>query len=54
MACTVLREVPHDLPEAAEAHRLLRFLEYFKPIHNQEIPPSSLLREFLGGSIFEL
>jgi uridine kinase len=54
MASTVLREVPHDLPEAAEAHRLLRFLDYFKPIHGQEIPPTSLLREFLGGSVFEL
>jgi uridine kinase len=54
MASTVLREVPHDLPEAAEAHRLLHFLDYFKPIRGQEIPPTSLLREFLGGSVFEL
>jgi len=53
-ASTVLREVPHNLPEASEAQRLLRFLDYFKPIYDQEIPRTSLLREFLGGSVFEL
>ena len=50
----VLREVPHDAPEAAEAQRLLWFLQYFKPIYDKEIPPQSLLREFIGGSVFEL
>ncbi len=53
-AATVLREVPHNVPEANEAHRLLRFLDYFKPIYDQDIPHTSLLREFLGGSVFEL
>ncbi len=53
-ASTVLREVPHNLPEASEAQRLLHFLDYFRPIYDQEIPRTSLLREFLGGSVFEL
>lgn len=53
-ASTILREVPHNVPEAAEAQRLLHFLDYFKPIYEKEIPHTSLLREFLGGSVFEL
>ena len=48
----ILQEVPKSAPEYAEAYRLLRFLEYFKPIHESEIPPTSLLREFPGGSSF--
>jgi uridine kinase len=48
----LLRMVPQKCPEYAEAHRLLRFLEYFKPITDPEIPRTSLLREFLGGSVF--
>ena len=48
----VLREVPKDLPEYAEAFRLLRFLSYFDPIPADQIPTTSLLREFLGGSSF--
>lgn len=48
----VLREVPKDLPEYAEAFRLLRFLSYFEPIPADQIPTTSLLREFLGGSSF--
>ena len=38
--------------EYTEAHRLLKFLQYFIPIPEKEIPPTSLLREFVGGSSF--
>ncbi len=48
----VLRQVPKASPEYAEAYRLLRFLSYFKPIVKSDIPRTSLLREFLGGSRF--
>lgn len=48
----ILRDVPNDLPEYAEAYRLRRFLGYFKQIPERGIPPTSLLREFLGGSSF--
>lgn len=48
----ILREVPNDCPEYAEAYRLRRFLRYFLPIGEKSIPPTSLLREFLGGSSF--
>lgn len=48
----VLRSVPNDVPEYAEAHRLRKFLGYFSPIPSTLIPPTSLLREFLGGSSF--
>ncbi len=48
----ILREVPNDCPEYAEAYRLRKFLSYFRPIAEEEIPPTSLLREFLGGSSF--
>lgn len=51
-AVPVLREVPHDEPEYAEAYRLMRFLNYFEPIPSDQIPSTSLLREFLGGSSF--
>ena len=44
---------PEDCPEHAEAYRLLKFLKYIKPIPETQIPPTSLLREFLGGSSFE-
>ena len=49
---TVLRQVPTNVPEFAEASRLLRFLRYFKPISDNTIPSTSLIREFLGGSSF--
>ncbi len=49
---SLLKSVPHDIPEYAEAHRLLTFLGYFQPIGDKLIPPTSLLREFLGGSSF--
>lgn len=48
----VLRGVPNDCREFAEAYRLRKFLSYFKPIQSKLIPPMSLLREFLGGSSF--
>ncbi|MDE5651386.1 MAG: nucleoside kinase [Duncaniella sp.] len=48
----VLRDVPNDIPEYAEAYRLRKFLGYFSPISDRLIPPMSLLREFLGGSSF--
>ena len=48
----ILRHVPHDVPEYAEAYRLMKFLSYFEPIGDRIIPPTSLLREFLGGSSF--
>ncbi|MDE6321379.1 MAG: nucleoside kinase [Muribaculaceae bacterium] len=49
---SLLKNVPHDIPEYAEAYRLLTFLGYFQPIGDKLIPPTSLLREFLGGSSF--
>ncbi len=48
----LLHSVLENQPEYGEATRLLRFLSYFKPIDDFEIPPTSLLREFLGGSSF--
>ena len=48
----ILRQVPTNVPEYAEASRLLRFLHYFKPISDSTIPSTSLIREFLGGSSF--
>lgn len=45
--------VPENCPEYAEAHRLRTFLEYIQPIPNRALPPTSLLREFLGGSSFK-
>jgi len=48
----ILEDVPQYCEEYTEAHRLLKFLKYFKPILEREIPPTSLLREFLGGSSF--
>ncbi|MDE6495583.1 MAG: nucleoside kinase [Duncaniella sp.] len=51
-ADNVLKSVPRDMPEYAQAHRLRRILSYFVPISDRVIPPTSLLREFLGGSSF--
>ena len=48
-----LREVPDTAPEYAEAKRMLKFLDNFVPIAPDEIPPTSLLREFIGGSSFK-
>ena len=52
-AVPVLRSVPRNCPEYAEAARLLKFLHYFRSLPEKEIPPTSLLREFLGGSSFK-
>ncbi|MBQ2365508.1 MAG: nucleoside kinase [Alistipes sp.] len=49
----VLREVPETATEYAEARRMLKFLDNFVPIAPDEIPPTSLLREFIGGSSFK-
>ena len=48
----LLREVPDTEPEYAEARRMLRFLDNFVSIQPDQIPPTSLLREFIGGSSF--
>ncbi|MCH5221344.1 MAG: nucleoside kinase [Muribaculaceae bacterium] len=48
----ILRTVPADVPEYAEAYRLRKFLSYFQPIDSSLLPSTSLLREFLGGSSF--
>ena len=52
-AVPLLEQVPENCDEYTEAHRLLHFLRYIKPIPESQIPPTSLLREFLGGSMFE-
>lgn len=49
----LLELVPENCDEYAEAHRLLKFLKYFRPISYRQLPPTSLLREFLGGSSFK-
>ena len=49
----LLEQVPENCKEHAEAYRLLKFLRYIKPIPETQIPPTSLLREFLGGSSFK-
>ena len=49
----ILMGVPQKCPEYAEAHRLRRFIQYFTTIKDLELPPTSLLREFLGGSSFK-
>ena len=49
----LLEQVPENVPEYCEAYRLRKFLNYIKPIPADQIPPTSLLREFLGGSSFK-
>ena len=49
----LLENVPENCEEYAEAYRLRKFLRYIRPIPEDQIPPTSLLREFLGGSSFE-
>ncbi len=49
----ILEQVPENCDEYAEAYRLLKFLKYIKPIPELQVPPTSLLREFLGGSSFQ-
>ena len=52
-AVPLLEMVPENCDEYSEAYRLLKFLKYIKPITNRQVPPTSLLREFLGGSSFK-
>ena len=47
---SILASVPRNCPEFTEAHRLLRFLHYFTPVPDSEIPATSMLRQFIGGS----
>lgn len=49
----ILEQVKEDRPEHSEAYRLRKFLQYFESIPDNDLPPTSLLREFLGGSSFE-
>ena len=49
----LLERVPENCVEYSEAYRLLKFLRYIRPIPEAQIPPTSLLREFLGGSSFD-
>ena len=49
----VLEQVPENCEEYAEAYRLRKFLKYFAPLPFRNLPPTSLLREFLGGSSFK-
>ena len=51
-ALPILQQVPTNTPEYAEASRLMKFLNYFEPLDEKDIPSTSLLREFLGGSSF--
>ena len=51
-ALPILQQVPINAPEYAEASRLIKFLNYFEPLDVKDIPSTSLLREFLGGSSF--
>ena len=52
-ALPILQQVPSNAPEYAEASRLIKFLSYFEPLDEKDIPSTSLLREFLGGSSFQ-
>ena len=49
----ILSTVPKNCPEYAEAHRLQKFIHYFLPVSDKEIPPTSIMREFVGGSSFK-
>ena len=52
-ALPLLELVPENVPEYSEAYRLRKFLRYFTPMPDDEVPPTSLLREFVGGSSFQ-
>lgn len=45
----ILASVPKNSTAYSEAHRLLKFIHYFLPISDKEIPATSLLRDFIGG-----
>jgi len=49
----ILNQVPQCSSAYSEAYRLRKFLQYFLPVHDRDLPPTSLLREFLGGSSFK-
>jgi uridine kinase len=49
----LLKKIGNDVPEYAEARRLLRFLSYFLNVRSEKVPPNSILREFIGGSVFQ-
>jgi uridine kinase len=49
----ILASIPKNCPEYAEAHRLMKFIHYFLPVSDKEIPPTSIMREFVGGSSFK-
>ena len=49
----ILASVPRNCPEYSEAHRLMKFIHYFIPVSDKEIPPTSIMREFVGGSSFK-
>ncbi len=49
----ILASVPKNCPEYSEAHRLMKFIHYFIPVPDKEIPPTSIMREFVGGSSFK-
>ena len=49
----ILSSVPRNCQEYSEAHRLLKFIHYFLPVSDKEIPPTSIMREFVGGSSFK-
>ena len=49
----ILATVPKNCPEYSEAHRLMKFIRYFIPVSDKEIPPTSIMREFVGGSSFK-
>ena len=49
----ILSSVPKNCPEYSEAHRLLKFIHFFLPVSDTEIPPTSIMREFVGGSSFK-
>lgn len=51
---SILFGIPKDVPEYVEAKRLLKFLDYFIGVSSEEIPKNSLMREFVGGSIFNV
>jgi uridine kinase len=46
----VLMTVPKNCPEYAEVKRLMKFLSYFVPVSDKDVPATSLLRSFIGGS----
>ena len=52
-ALPLLSAITKDMPQYSEARRLIEFLSYFLQIPADDIPPNSILREFLGGSCFK-